>query len=529
MKAFMKDLFKKANKSYLLLPILSGIFIGTSYIPFYPWAIFFCFVPLWLTWLRQNSWRQIWWSGWVCQFTFTLIGFNWVAYTVHEFGHLPWPLAYLTLLLYCSFANLHIPLAGILWWWSRSKIHPSVNWLLLPAWVALAEYTFPMIFDWHFGYTWLWLGWPAFQVAEWTGFHFLSTLTLFLNLLSLRAWQHRHQLLPALKPLAQLALSLLLLNGLGWYLQKRLPPPTEQANVLIVQANIGNLEKQQAEHGTGFKEYIIGKHFDLTRQGLQSIDQPVDFAIWPETAFPDLLGPSFMDSGYAYRLRQFLNEESISLVTGAYGYDAENKGYTNSLFSLDSSGELTHPGYAKTVLLAFGEYIPGANWFPKLKDWLPAVGDFVRGEGPKTHALNHIQLGPQICYEGLFAWLTRDLANQGTEIIVNVTNDSWYGTWQEPYQHLYMTLARAIEVRRPLVRSTNTGISTVILANGQILAQSPLQKEWFHLYEVPYNKNIYDTFFQGWGYWILPIFLGLWMIGVGILSGRQYQHGKKRP
>ena len=77
-------------------------------------------------------------------------------------------------------------------------------------------------------------------------------------------------------------------------------------------------------------------------------------------------------------------------------------------------------------------------------------------------------MGPQICYEGLFDWFGRALANEGAQVIMNITNDSWYGTWEEPFQHGYMTLARAVEVRRPLVRSTNTGLSSVALASGEI-------------------------------------------------------------
>ena len=83
-------------------------------------------------------------------------------------------------------------------------------------------------------------------------------------------------------------------------------------------------------------------------------------------------------------------------------------------------------------------------------------------------------------------------------MIVNLTNDSWYGTWAEPYQHLYMTLARAVEFRRPVVRATNTGISTVILANGDVLEKSPLQKEWTHIFNVPYSKEEYKKEIKRW-------------------------------
>lgn len=75
------------------LPVLSGLFIGTSYIPFPPWASLFGFVPLWLFWMRQTELKPVFLAGVLTAFVFTLIGFNWMTYTLHEFAHLPWPLA----------------------------------------------------------------------------------------------------------------------------------------------------------------------------------------------------------------------------------------------------------------------------------------------------------------------------------------------------------------------------------------------------------------------------------------------------
>src|ERR1700684_4495578 len=101
----MKTSFTENRASFLRplsLSILSGLLIGTSYIPFPPWAIFFCFVPLWISWMNENSWKRIFWTGWLTQFVLTLIGFNWVAYTVHEFGHMPWILAVPVLFLFCT-------------------------------------------------------------------------------------------------------------------------------------------------------------------------------------------------------------------------------------------------------------------------------------------------------------------------------------------------------------------------------------------------------------------------------------------
>jgi apolipoprotein N-acyltransferase len=124
-----------------------------------------------------------------------------------------------------------------------------------------------------------------------------------------------------------------------------------------------------------------------------------------------------------------------------------------------------------------------------------------------------ITLGPQICYESLNPRFSRGLAEKGAQILFNVTNDSWFGWWAEPFQHQIMTLARAVEVRRPLVRSTNTGISSVILANGQMLENSPINSVWAHTYEVKYLEKPPLSFYTKWGHfdWIfwLLVMIGL--------------------
>ena len=185
-------------KSQYILPILTGLLVGTSYIPFPPWSIFFCLVPLWISWLNENSLKRIFWTGWLAQFVFNLIGFNWVAYTVHEFGFLPWWLAIPVLLLFCAVANLYIPLVGLFWGFARRRwgLKPSFAIWLLPISFAISERVFPMIFDWNFGYAWIWGEFPARHLADIFGFLGLSTLTLMANGLCLQAWCLRERQLP---------------------------------------------------------------------------------------------------------------------------------------------------------------------------------------------------------------------------------------------------------------------------------------------------------------------------------------------
>ncbi len=111
----------------------------------------------------------------------------------------------------------------------------------------------------------------------------------------------------------------------------------------------------------------------------------------------------------------------------------------------------------------------------------------------------------------------------------NLTNDAWYGAWQQPYQHLYMTLARAVEVRRPLVRSTNTGISASVLGSGEILEQSPTNEEWYSVYEIPYATTPPDTLFMTTGPWLVPSILALALVVVAATCRVRFPDESRQP
>lgn len=504
-----------------LLPIASGVLIGTSYIPFPPWASLFCFVPLWLFWSRQNCLKNVLFGGFLTTFVYTLIGFNWITYTLHEFAQVNWFIAGIGMILFALFGHLFVPAAGLLWY-VGAKLFRWPQWLSfahMAVLTALCEFGLPMLFKWNFGYSWYGFGLPFYQWAEFVGFTGLSMITILLNWPLLVAWQKRRER-GGLTILAGVAVVFIALNISGLSLKNRLPEPEASFNTLLVQANIGNTEKHAAAHGKGFQTEILKKYLTVTENGLESNpDVAVDFVLWSETSFPSLLGGEYNESYYARVLSEYLRERQIGMITGAYAKDETSGLLTNSLFALDRQGRVTEPHYSKTILLALGEYIPGEKKFPWLRDWFPMVGNFAEGPGPTVLLqLNDYKIGPQICYESLFPDFSKGLADIGAQFIVNATNDSWYGTWQEPYQHLYMTLARAVEFRRPVVRVTNTGISTVALASGKVLHRSPLNQEWSGLYSVPYQKDPAPTFYQR-HFELMPslltaIFAGLLIMGI---------------
>ena len=494
----------KFFKTYAL-PLLSGIFIGTSYIPFPPWAALFCFVPLWLFWLKQDNLKSVLIAGFITSFVFTLIGFNWVTYLLHEFAHLPWFVAVIGMIIYGLIAHLFVPIAGLIWFLIKHYLNCSekLSLALLAIITIICEFYSFTLFDWNFGYSWYGANIPIFHLAELIGFSGLSALTLLTNLPLLIAWQQRKEKQGKIV-LAGVLSVFIILNIAGLGLKARLAKPDSQLNVLMIQASIENTEKMAAELGKGFRNEILARYFKQTDEAFNRYKNAgIDFVLWPETAFPELLGEQFKTDPAPFALSLFLKQRQLPLITGAYGVNQERRLITNSLFILNKDGELQTQHYSKSILLAFGEYIPFEDSFPIIRKVLPPTGHFARGNGAKELLLwNNYKIGAQICYESLFPKFSRDLSALGAEFIVNLTNDSWYGTWQEPYQHLYMTLARGVEFRRPVLRVTNTGISTVSLASGEVLEKSPIHQSWSGFYNVAYLKNPPSTFYQEWFYLI---------------------------
>ncbi len=494
--------------------LLSGALLGLTTIgngPFYHvhWALFFGFVPLWAACLRLSTAKEVFLAGWICQFLFTLIAFHWLAYTVNEFSHMGMALSTLVLLCYCAVANLQFPLAGLLWHWlfRRSSFSFPVQVAALALLTALLQRFGTMIFHWNFGYAWLYMGWPGYQLADIAGFRWLCSVSICLNAFFLLAWQERSSGAWK-KPVACATGIFLLLNGLGWLNLQRLSVPDAKARVLLIQPNIGNRDKEKLDHGEEkFRQELLKKYVKQTEAALATLSAPPDFTVWPENAFPAIIADAELSLGMGPLLKEFLLKNKLALLTGSFGLDEKSDKVTNSLFSLTAEGKWSSPPYHKIYLLPFGEYVPFASRFPQLKEWLPDVRDYGWGTRPVLLRSGNLLLGPQICYEGLFDSVARDLANLGAQLLVNVTNDSWYGDWMEPWQHFYITMAKAVEIRRPILRGTNTGLSGAIQADGTILEISPVSSQWHGLYEMPYLRSPPDTIFMSWGYWLDWAFL----------------------
>lgn len=521
-------------KSRIVFPILTGLLIGTSYIPFPPWAMLFGIAPLAVAWfqlaslptasnlsLKQLALRGFFY-GWLAQFILNAIGFHWIATTAIEFGHFPKWAGALVLIGFCSVAHIYYGLAGALAVTIFKKLELRGAKLSAISFVTLCfslfatiEALWPSIFPWHLGYPWLWAELPGAQVADVIGFEGLNLVTLVCNAFFAIGWikwsQHDKTFLKRAKPSARwIAAGITLfvvvnLLGLG-----RAAPWREtdaELKLLIAQGNVGNYEKLMVEFQKDFTVPIIDTYLRLSAKGFDEHPEATH-VLWPETAYPDFMDSHFQNQRNWVSIQQFARSRKKSILTGAYSHDPVKKETYNAFFSLSNDGNINTPAYRKSILIPFGEKFPFSDVIPYMKWLFPGLSAFGQGQGPMVMTVDNMKLGPQICLESLYPTFSAAMALKGAEIFSNVTNDSWFGRTFEPYQHMTMTLARAVENRRPLLRSTNTGITTVVLADGRVLDKSPIGEEWVGFYSVPFKKNppiaIY-SYIAGYSLWFAAL------------------------
>lgn len=162
------------------------------------------------------------------------------------------------------------------------------------------------------------------------------------------------------------------------------------------------------------------------------------------------------------------------LTAGPDPQDPERTRDYNSSLLVDGEGAVLGR-YDKNYLLLFGEYLPFADTFPFLRKWLPEAGSFTPGNDVAVLSIGAARLGVLVCYEGIIPSFTRKVAQKDPNLLVNLTNDAWFGKNEEPYLHMQLAAFRAVEHRRFFIRSTNTGVSVAVDPVGRILHQTSLE------------------------------------------------------
>jgi apolipoprotein N-acyltransferase len=250
--------------------------------------------------------------------------------------------------------------------------------------------------------------------------------------------------------------------------------------VALVQGNID----QGIKWDPAFMEETISIY---ERLSLRAAVGGVDLVVWPESAAPFF----FQETGPPTdRITSLARQIHTPLIFGSPAFDGSGtcRRYFNSAFLVSSSGEVLGRS-DKMHLVPFGEYVPLAKLLPFVHKLVVGVGDFSPGNSLGTLDIGKGKVGILVCFEGIFPELSRRYVRDGAQLLVNITNDGWYGRSSAPYQHLSMAVFRAVENGVPLVRAANTGISAIIDKKGNISHKTPLFKEAFVNGEVILGKG----------------------------------------
>jgi apolipoprotein N-acyltransferase len=472
----------------------------------------------------------------------SLGGFYWVAYVLQEFGQVPWAVAVLGLVLYSLIGQPQFTLFGpVRWKLERARIGMTAPWrsagLALASALAYAglDWCLPKLFVDTLGYAFHDSKWLR-QAADLGGPPLLTVVgyvandaiwTLYRRLRDRREPSTR----PALAATApQAAFALLAVSATAGYgyvrlgeIEAILAKPHPSVQLGVIQANIGDFDKIAAERGVrGAAEKVMQTFFTMTDQALAMTPRP-QAVVWPETSYPSTFRtPETTDElARDQQLERFVRDRGVPLLFG--GYDRAGGKDFNAFFFLDPrAGESDLQVYRKNVLLLFGEYIPGASFIKPLRDAFPQVGNFGRGAGPEVLRVGDVRAGPVICYEILFPDYVIAAARKGSQLILNITNDSWFGPWGEPELHLSLSAFRGIETRLPQLRSTNTGISALISPTGELTHTTRIGTPEIMNVSVPLVPPI-PTLMLAWGDWFgkTAFGAGFGLLGLALLLSRR--------
>jgi apolipoprotein N-acyltransferase len=246
-------------------------------------------------------------------------------------------------------------------------------------------------------------------------------------------------------------------------------PAAHTLDIVLVQSNIGDPEELATRLGnvTQAIDSTLATYVGLSVGALAQ--GHADLVVWPETAMPSIPRPRVMA-----RVQSLAGAYGVPVIFGAY--DSERlEGNRWKLFNaalhMQPNGQVAGR-YYKHKLLLFGEYVPLSDRFPFLLHLLPTPGEFSPGPGPGVFRVGGVAFTPLICYELLFPRVVRGALRAGGEVILNLTNDYWFGRHLEPEQHLALCRMCSLETGRPIVRATNTGISALVDASGKVVARA---------------------------------------------------------
>jgi apolipoprotein N-acyltransferase len=514
----------------LALCVISGVALGIAFPKFdinlLAWV---AFVPL-LQAIEGEAPGRVYgyafFQGLVCY----VVSLYWIEFTLHHFAGVNPILAAGPLILLAAIMALFSGLAiwaaqlatvrlGLPIFVSLPIAWPAVEWL---------RSFFPIGFPWNLlGYT-AYRNLELIQFAEITGVYGVSALIVFFNAVVFVVLFGHHSRRVQTWALATLTVLMLSAFAFGSIRMDELKSqsPTGSLRVAMVQGNI----PQSIKWDPAFLDSSFSVYFDQTREAAR---QHVDLVVWPEAAAAFFFQPTAMypprfagDAIYRGRLLKLAVDTGDPILFGApaLGIAADGEvGTYNRAYLVSGAGKVVDY-YDKIQLVPFGEYVPMRPLLGSLVNRIVhGFGDMIPGTTQTLFPVKGAQIGTLICYESIFPDLTRRAVKRGADLLVNITNDAWYGESSAPYQLLAMAAMRAVETKVPMVRVANTGISAVIEPDGEITARTPLFTRGTEVEDVGWRRR--RTVYTIVGDLFSEVCFMLTLVGVllAILRGRSTQ------
>ncbi len=434
----------------LILAALLGSTMPIAFAPLSIWPLGILLPALLIVLAdTQHSLRRVILIGWVFGLGYFGFGVYWLYNSLHDFGNASPPMAAALAALMIICISLFPALTLVSWKLAQRVLGQWTIWLLPLFWFA-----FEWLKGWILtGFPWLSLGYsqvesPLHGFAPFIGVYGLSAVCVLLSVALIRVVRKRQYIYIALVVLIPgLAISI---QNIDWT-----EPQSTPLRVTIVQGNIPQEIKWQYDQ----RQNIFDIYWRETNKNWDS-----DLIVWPETAIPGR--SESIEQSVLIPMAIAATQQGSSILTGVVVSESEKNIFYNSMLLLGSS----QGAYHKRHLVMFGEYYP-LRW---LLDFMRSFIDIPYSDltsGSRNQPLmsvNETRLGVSICFENVFS---RDImiALPEANLLVNASNDAWFGDSLAPHQHLQIAQMRALETGRPMVRSTNTGISAFIDYRGRII------------------------------------------------------------
>lgn len=489
--------------------ITGGILVFLGYAGFDQFYLeWICLVPvLWA--IRDQRPARAFLIGWLAGIAMNCGGFYWAIQMFRQFAGMALPLAVFGLLLLAA-ANGVVFAA---WAWATRLITRdtgwSVAWVSPVVWTALEKF-WPELFPNYLGASQYRLSLVT-QIADLSGILGVTFLVVYLNstlFAVLEQWGGNRRLARRLSAVCAAVFASVLIYG-----QARISSVDRQAatadklTIGLIQANRGAGDKRL------YPESLLRDHQEMS--GTLAAGNHPDLIVWPES----VLRVRMLSRDGSLPAGELGNTSTPTLFGAAMniGQDSGDRVYNSALLA-DDAGRIVGT-YDKMVLVPLGEYIPLGEMFPKLYSLVPSVGRFWPGESYEPLRLGKYLLSVNICYEDIIPGQIRSLMRSGLDrripdVMINLSNDSWYGKSTEPMEHLALASFRAIEHRRALVRSTNTGISAFVDPAGRIVKRSGIWTRETLVGQVPIMKEG-PTVYALLGDWLGWVCALLSLAGIG--------------